>query len=60
MVACLDVDGVGPFAQRAVGVEIMLGQNGFQLLGQLVPGGQKLNVIALFRVGGGAAAQKGR
>lgn len=26
MVACLDVDGVGPFAQRAVGVEIMLGQ----------------------------------
>ena len=38
MVGGLDINGVGPLAQGAVGVKIMLSQHGFQLLGKVMPG----------------------
>ena len=60
MVRCFNINRIGTFSQRTVGVKIMFRQHGFQLLGQLVARGQKFDVIAFFRVVDGAAAQKRR
>lgn len=58
MVGGLDINGVGPLAQGAVGMKIMLGQHGFQLLGKVMPGREEFQIVAFFRVGHRAAAQK--
>ena len=60
MICHPDVDGIGALAQRAVGVEIMLGQHSLQLLGQIMPGREKFQIIAFFRVGHRAAAEECR
>ena len=58
MVGGLDINGVGPLAQGAVGVKIVLSQHGFQLLGKVMPGREEFQIVAFFRVGHRAAAQK--
>lgn len=41
-----------------MGVEVVLGQHGLQLLGEIVPSGEELQIVALLRVGHRTTAKK--
>ena len=58
MVGRFDIDRVGSLAQGAMGVEVVLGQHGLQLLGEIVPSGEELQIVALLRVGHRTTAKK--
>ena len=60
VVGCLDINGIGALAQRAVRMKVMLCQHGFQLLRQIVARGKEFQIIAFFRVRHSATAKECR
>ena len=58
MVGRFDIDRVSSLAQGAMRVEVVLGQHGLQLLGEIVPSGEELQIVALLRVGHRTTAKK--